>query len=85
MESKKSMEAQAKAIPKTAVLIAETLSDADASFPTCMAALMLVLTEVAIELGLEREDLVIAVDESSKIIYNKKHEMDKLTGGDYVQ
>ena len=30
-------------------------------------------------------NLVIAVDESSKIIYNKKHEMDKLTGGDYVQ
>lgn len=82
MESKKSMEAQAKAIPKTAVLIAETLRDADASFPTCMAALMLVLTEVAIELGLEREDLVIAVDESSKIIYNKKSEM---KGDGYVQ
>jgi hypothetical protein len=81
MESKKSMETQAKAIPKTAVLIAETLRDADASFPTCMAALMLVLTEVAIELELSREDLVIAVDESSKIIYNKHKEK----GGSYVQ
>ena len=80
----RSMEEQAKAIPKTAVLIAETLRDADASFPTCMAALLLVLTEVAIELELSQEDLVIAVNEASKIIYNKR-EVDKLTGGDYVQ
>lgn len=81
MESKESIEAQAKAIPNTAVLIAETLRDADVPFPVCMAALMLVLTEVAIEVGLEREDLVIAVNESSKIIYNKKAEK----GDGYVQ
>jgi hypothetical protein len=78
----KSMEEQAKAIPKTAVLIAETLRDADASFPTCMAALLLVLSEVAIELELSQEDLVIAVNEASKIIYNKKVEM---KGDGYVQ
>ena len=79
------MEKQGKAIPKTAILIAETLRDADASLPICMAALLLVLAEVAIELEFSQEDLVIAIDEASKILYNKKQENDKLTRSNYVQ
>lgn len=82
MESKESIEEQAKAIPKTAVLIAETLMEADVSFPVCMAALTIVIAEIAIEMGFSHLDLISTVDEASKIVYKKHKEKG---GNTYVQ
>lgn len=82
--SEAELDQKATDVKTTTILIAETLRQSEMPFGVCMAALSMVLVEIAIELEVDREMLLHSVEMTAKILYDK-HEMDKLTGGDYVQ
>lgn len=75
---------EAKAVRETAMLIANTLSEAEAPFGVALAALTMVLTKAAIECGFERFELMSNLESAIKMIYESS-EKDNLTGGEYVQ
>lgn len=69
-------------VKKAAIVIARALQKADQPFGVCMAALAMVLVEVALECDVSRNDLMRSMEITYEMLYD---EQDKLTGGDYVQ
>jgi hypothetical protein len=82
--SEAELDQKATEVKNTTILLATTLQQAEMPFGVCLAALSMVMVEIGIELELDREDLVNSFVMTAETLYNK-HEMDKLTGGDYVQ
>jgi hypothetical protein len=82
--SDEELEQRATDVKNTTILIATTLQQAEMPFGVCLAALSMVMTEIAIELEVDRETLLHSLAMTAEVLYNN-HEMDKLTGGDYVQ
>jgi hypothetical protein len=72
------------AVRETTLLIATTLQEAEQPFGVCMASLAVVMAEIALELDIDFENLASSMEMTYNVL-RKKHEEDKLTGGDYVQ